>query len=385
MVASPVLREATFWDFAQVAKLKERLGLAADSRENWERLWQTNPALGTSDVGHPIGWVLEAGKEIVGYLGSIRLQCYFGDRRLSAVAAHAFVVEAPYRALALSLAGAFYAQKGVDLYVSTSAIESTGKMALLFKSARVPQADYDTVFFWVLRAYPFARAVVKKLHLHSVASQICSLGISCVIGTHTLFRKPRRRSLRRPMSVTPLPIQAIDQAFLSLWHQKIREHCCLLTDRSPETLKWHFQIPGDQGTAVVLGCFQGGKLEGYAVVRSDTDHEIGLRKSAIADMIVRDDNPDVIRALLIASYEHAMIQETDVLEIQGFPRHLRAVFSEFRPHSRKYPACPYYFKAADPKLQKELENPAAWYACPYDGDATLIRPSYPSLEKLQED
>jgi hypothetical protein len=98
-------------------------------------------------------------------------------------------------------------------------------------------------------------------------------------------------------------------------------------------------------------------------------------------MLVRNDDADVIRALFLASYDYATEKRSDVLEVQGFPPQVRAVFSEFRPYSRKYPACPYYFKAADPRLQERLEDPSVWYACPYDGDATLIRPSNPSSSR----
>ncbi|HKW16995.1 MAG TPA: hypothetical protein VJO35_05755 [Terriglobales bacterium] len=170
----------------------------------------------------------------------------------------------------------------------------------------------------------------------------------------------------------------IGQDFLTLWTLKIQEKYCLLADRHPDTLKWHFKVPGDQGSVMILGCYEDGILIGYAVVRTDTDRHNGLRKCIIPDMLVRSDNPEVIRALLVACYRHAVREGSDVLEVQGFPPQLRAVFSELRPYSRKFPACPYYFKAADPRLHKELENPSAWYACPYDGDATLIRPSYPS-------
>lgn len=375
ILARPHLREASFSDFSQVAKLKERSGLAPDSIENWDRLWRDNPALHPTEPHRPIGWVLEVDREIVGYLGSIPLQCYLGNRRLQAVAAHGFVVDQAYRALALSLAAAFYSQKGIDLYLTTSAIETTAKLAILFKSAQVPQADYDTVFFWVLRAHPFSRMVVRKLDLSPTLSSVSTLGISLAIGTHRLIRNPVRR-LRRPMYVREMRMEAIDQEFLRLWHQKTQEQRCLLTDRSPEMLRWHFRVPGDQGCVTVLGCYPDERLEGYAVLRTDTDRQTDLRKSVIADMLVKNNDADVTRALLTACYKYAVREKSDVFEVQGFPPQLRSVFSEFRPHSRKYPACPYYFKAADPELQKQLEDPSAWYACPYDGDATLIRPSY---------
>src|SRR5215469_15127094 len=68
------LREAMFSDFDSVARLKQRCGVVADSIENWHRLWLHNPALGKNTVRRPIGWVLEADHEIVGYLGNISLQ-----------------------------------------------------------------------------------------------------------------------------------------------------------------------------------------------------------------------------------------------------------------------------------------------------------------------
>lgn len=376
-VCSPKLRNATFSDFSQIARLKERAGLTSDSIANWERLWKHNPAIVCGNIPRPIGWVLEADGEIVGYLGNIPLRCYFRGRWLSAVAAHAFVVEPPYRAMALSLAGAFYGQEDVDLYLSTSAIESTGKLARLFKSAQVPQPDYDSVFFWVLRAYPFSRATLRKFHLPPVLSSIACLGLSLVFGTSAFLRGPSRKKFGKQMAVEAITLDAIDQGFLELWRHKTRDNSRLFADRHPDTLKWHFQIPGDRGSVVVLACRQGELLEGYAILRTDTNAQTGLRKSVIADMLVENDNCEIVRLLLSACYERAIKEGSDVLEAQGFPSQMREVFSESRPHSRRYPACPYYFKAADPELQKELDDATAWYACPYDGDTTLIRPSYP--------
>src|SRR5215469_11059279 len=78
------LREATFADFDSVARLKQRCGLPADSIENWQRLWLHNPALAHTAANHPIGWVLDANHEVVGYLGNISLECRFGERTISA-------------------------------------------------------------------------------------------------------------------------------------------------------------------------------------------------------------------------------------------------------------------------------------------------------------
>lgn len=370
------LREALFSDFYAVAELKNRWGLAADSIENWERLWRRNPALVQNGVQPPIGWVLEANGAIVGYLGNIPLQCRYGDRTLTAVAAHGFVVDAPYRAVGLSLAAAFFRQKSVDLYLSTSAIEGVGKIAVAFKSAPVPQADYDTVLFWVLQPYPFAQALMKKLNLGPTLSRVGSIVASVAVGTDRILRRRWPKPVSTAYTISEIGPNDIGEDFQALWDDKLKEGSRLLGDRTPAALRWHFEIPGDRGRARVICCRKNEELVGYAVVRSDTDLKNDLRKSVIADLLARQDDRAIVRALLTAAHEYAKQAGSYVLEMQGFPAGIRRVCSEWNPYRRKYPACPYYYKAADPVLHKVLSDGAAWYACPYDGDATLIRPSY---------
>jgi hypothetical protein len=370
------LREAIFSDFDAVAELKKRWGLAADSIENWDRLWRRNPAIEQSGVLPSIGWVLEANGTIVGYLGNIPLQCRLGDKTLTAVAAHGFVVDAPYRAVGLSLASAFFRQKGVDLYLSTSAIEAVGKIAVAFKSAPVPQADYDTVLFWVLKLYPFSQALMKKLNLGPALSWAGSIVASLAVGADRILRRRWPKSVPSPYTINDIAPNDIGNDFQDLWDSKLEEGSRLFGDRSPVALRWHFEIPGARGSARVICCRENEELVGYAVVRSDTDPKNGLQKSVIADLIARQDDPAIVRALLAAAHRYSKRAGSHVLEMQGFPSGIRGVCSEWNPYQRKYPACPYYYKAADPLLHKTLLDGAAWYACPFDGDATLIRPSY---------
>jgi hypothetical protein len=371
------LREVTFSDFEEVAKLKRRCGIVEDSPENWTRLWRLNPVLGEEKARRPIGWVLDAAGEIVGYLGNISLQCRYGDKTLSAVATHGFCVDPPYRAVALTLASVFYRQKSVDFFVSSSAIEATGKMAMAFKCAAVPQPEYDTLLFWVLRPYSFARTLTRMLDIRPLLVPISSALIALGVAADKILRR------RWPRGTATLKIIAgglgdSRNEIEGLWGEKLKEGTRLYGDRSSEVLRWHFEIPGDRGSVRMLRCYEDVNLMGYAVVRSDEDPRDGIRRSLIADLIARNDDPKVVQALWVAAYEHAKIAGSDVLEVQGFPSHIREVALGWRPYRRKYPACPYYYRATDPELHKALSDPAAWYACPYDGDATLIRPSHSS-------
>jgi hypothetical protein len=103
-----------------------------------------------------------------------------------------------------------------------------------------------------------------------------------------------------------------------------------------------------------------------------------VQKSLVADILAKHDDPEVLRALLIAAYDDAKRAGSYILELLGFPQNIRRVFLQWNPYLRKYPACPFYYKAADPVLHKALSDGMAWYATPFDGDTTLIRPSFSS-------
>lgn len=376
----PTLRKAAFSDFSAVAALKQRWGLSPDSFENWERLWRFNPALPHIQSDRPMGWVLEAEGRVVGYLGNISLLYQYGDRRLTAVAGHGFVIEPAYRAAGVSLNAAFYRQKSVDLYLTTSAIASVGKMARAFKADPLPQSDYDTVLFWVLQPYRFAEELTAKLELNTFWSRAASVIISWAVSTDTVLRLRWPRSSEH-CAVREIALSEIGDDFQDLWIHKCKEKRQLLADRSPVALQWHFAVPGDKGDARVLCCYHNRELLGYAVIRTDTT-ATGQRKSVVADMIIKHDDAAVAKILLVAAYENAKQLGSYVLEVFGFPQSIRQVCSQWNPYQRKYPACPFYYKAGDPYLHESLSHQAEWYASPFDGDTTLIRPSFSSSGKL---
>ena len=108
------------------------------------------------------------------------------------------------------------------------------------------------------------------------------------------------------------------------------------------------------------------------MIRSDPEGMNGLRRSTIADMLAKEDDPAILRFLWAAAYDHAKYVGSHVLEVLGFPYSIREVCSQWNSYRRKYPACPFYYKAADPTLHKTFSDGRAWYATPFDGDTTLM-------------
>jgi hypothetical protein len=365
------LREAVFSDFEAVHALKQRWGLIPDSFGNWTRLWRDNPALQHCPQPLPIGWVLEADGRVVGYLGNIASVYHFGGRRLLAVTGHALVVEPAHRMLSFTLNAAFYRQPIVDLYLTTTAIESVGRIAKALRCSPLPQMDYE-VLFWVLRSQPFAQEVIAKLQLGPGVSRLAGAIATLAAGTDKVLRRrwPRRRDLS--ITVRQISVAEIGDDFQTLWQAKLHEAPRLLADRSPDTLRWHCQTPGDKGSTALFCCYSGQELLGYIVVRSDPVQTRGVRRSMVADMIAKNDDPATLNALCVAAYRHGKLIGSHVLEILGFPPSIRSVCSQSDPYLRKYPSCPFYYKAADPSLHQTLAEPSLWYASPFDGDTTLM-------------
>jgi hypothetical protein len=365
------LREAKLSDYEAITDIKRRGGIVVDPIENWERLWVQNPAL-EYVKGLPMGWVLEAQDKVVGYLGSIPLLYRSGCKRLTAVAGTGFVVDPEYRSSSLTLDSAFYRQKPVDLHLATTAIEAVGKLAIAFKSAPLPQPDFDAVLFWILRPYPFAQALMKKLDLMPPLPGIGSVLASMAIQSDRLFRRRGPSQCVTSLDVTESPVSEIGEEFDALWTGKTSESPRLYADRSAATLRWHFQIPGHQGTTHVLSCRNKGTLIGYAVVRNDPERPDGLKRSLLADLLAKGDDAEIVRALFLAAFELARRSNSHVLEVIGLPPSVRQVISESNPYVHKLPSCPFYYRANDPALHHALSDYRAWYVTAYDGDRTIM-------------
>jgi hypothetical protein len=320
----------------------------------------------------PIGWVLEAQGKVVGYLGNISTMYRYGDQTLTAVTGSGLVVDLAYRAMAPSLNSAFYRQKSVDLYLTTTAVEAVGKISLAFKAAPLPQAEYDSMLFWVLEPRPFAEVLMKKLELQPSLSRLGSMLTSLAVRMDRTLHRRWPSGNAATLAIKDIGVDEVGDEFRSLWREKLKEEPRLLADRDPETLRWHFEVPGDQGSARVLCYHKDKELLGYAVVRHEPpSHASGLRRSIIADMLARGDDPIVLRSLWLAAYDRAKQAGSHIFEVLGFPPSIRQICSDWHPYLRKYPACPFYYKAADPTLHQTFSDGRLWYASPFDGDTTL--------------
>jgi hypothetical protein len=117
--------------------------------------------------------------------------------------------------------------------------------------------------------------------------------------------------------------------------------------------------------------YSGSQLVGYSsIVRADSPH-IGLQRAYVADIFVENDDPHVIRQLLHASAQQARTDGAAMIEVVGFPAHIRQLLQQYRPFTLINPCWPFLYRAPDSQLHHALEDSALWHASLFDGDGSI--------------
>lgn len=365
------VREAQFSDFERVSALNQSLGQGPDSIQNWRRLWSDNPALADGRDRAPIGWVLEASQRIVGFLGSIPLQYEFEGSVVRAVTTCRFAVEPAYRAFSHLLAVSLFRQKDVDLFLNTTATVAAGRIMTALKASSLPQPDYGTVLFWVLEPRRFSKELLKKLGVKDPFVGPGSTITSLTLRADSAIRRRGPRAALSNCSIQEIDIKKIGPEFESLWRDYSRRTPGLFALRTPEVMRWHFDPPGNRRKVRAFASYEGSELVGYMIVRHEGPDTEGIRRSLVADLLVKGDDPQILEPLFVVALASAKDSGCDVLEVMGFPVRIRQTFLQWKPYSRQYPACPFFYKARDRALHEKLAKERSWYAGPFDGDGTL--------------
>jgi len=347
------------------------MGSRRSSGTRWPR--PENPALGFFDSSPAIGWVIEAGNRIVGHLGSIPQLYQFGERTLLTAATAGFIVEPDFRDFShiFGLLRKFFDQPGFNLVLDTTASQAAGALFRALRGAPMPVADYNRVLFWVTSGIGFAGAALRRLGIPYPLSGLALWPAGAALMADSLRRGPRRTARTRGLDVTSLPVAEVGDEFDELWRRKLEEPPRLMGWRTSAALKWHFHGLDQEGGVHVLCCRRKGELRGYLILARTDTASISLKRMRAVDMLVLGNEPDAVDILLAAAFDHARAAGVHLLELIGFPSEIRSRMLAGRPYVRRLPTFPYFYKARDEEIARRLENPDAWYACPYDGDASL--------------
>jgi hypothetical protein len=370
------LRDANPGDALEVTAFLRGLGLVMPDGDDaiiahWRALWTNNPALKVHGAGVALGWILEDAGRIVGFFGNIPQVSYFDGKPVRVSSARAWAVDKAYRSETPRLCEAFFGQSVADVVLISSANAPAGRRCLEFGGARMPQADYEKILYWVLDASRFIRAGLRKKGQGAMVSW--TGGVLGAVAMNAQMRLRGRRPFAPLQDIDIIPIDGIDAAFDDLWARKLKEVSGrLLACRNAETLRWYFGLSQNADQARVLCCMQNGRLQGYAVVVREDAPTIGLKRIKIADLFVAGDEMEVVDALLTAAYEYGLATRCHVLEVIGLPDTLRRQALTHKPFERPMATFPFFFKALNSELTAPLSEPQGWYVTAFDGDTALL-------------
>jgi hypothetical protein len=377
MSAKARIREATIADRTQVELLLDHFQMRTDAELSsgsswWEWLWRRNANFGLDRIDHPLGWVLEADNEIVGFFGNIPMLYQFGQKTLLASIASHWAVRKPFRSQTNELATAYFNQPNVDLLMVTTAIKPTVRIFERHAAKPMPLSNYQKVLFWVIDPRGFISASLCKKKIHPNIAKYCGAIISPFIKTVSRLAKHHIVSKDSEIQVQTIQLDDVNGEFDVLWQRKNSDKGCLYAFRRAEDLLWHFECISQHADIRIICCRRLGILEGYAILMCEEIAEIGLVRAKLVDLFVLDDMPDILNTLLAESYKLAKTRGCHIFEIVGCTPQIRALAKRFKPLSRLYENLGFYYKASSMELDKSLELPNAWYPTLFDGDSSLF-------------
>lgn len=342
------LRPARLDDYDKIRQLAFEHGLEFPEAEDWRTLWLENPLTPRYGPDSPIGWVLETPSgEIVGNFGTVRTRYKLRGDDVVAAAGRAWIVTAAYRGFALQLLDEYFNQPGVDVFIN-NAVSAPAVASFELFSRRVPLGAWESMTYWITG--PAERTVPVT---------------------------PQGRG-----SYAVETSDRFDGRFDEFWNELLRQNPArLLAERNARALAWHFNVAMRHGRLHVVTASRNRQLRAYCILtrhehpfqlppfpRRDTR---GVRGMRLVDYQSIEPDVDLLPELLAAALRRCAAEGLSMLEHfgQGVPK-MRAV-DDRAPYRTCLTNWKFFYRAADPRLDAQLAEPARWDPSAYDGEASL--------------
>lgn len=364
----PVLRQASFEDYDQIAAVEEANGLSSKPREEWLHLWQSNPAY-QQNPGWPIGWVLEdADGRIVGSLQNVPCLFRFDGRTYVGGFGRGWAVDVKYRAFSLLLVVRQLQQPNVDLRLTSTASPKT--TALLSKQgwSRVPAGEWDHSALWVTS---YARTV--RSYLATKAPGVISTLAGSLLYVPLLAKDMISARSRQFNTGCELEwCTGFDERFDKFWEElESQNPRVLLATRDRQTLEWHFKYALEQERIWILTACDGPRVLAYAILERRDAQALDLARMLLVDFQALAGDQDLASAMISCVLERCRREGIQVLENMGCWLEKQQPHIPRAPHRRDLGNWSYLYQATNQGLVDALKNAESWRPTQYDADGSL--------------
>lgn len=356
-------------DYAEIAALHVRNGVAIRPYDGWSTIWVGNPAYEEQASDWPIGWILEAeGRGVVGWVGNIPSAYQFMKRRLLAATPSSWVVDAQYRGHAIIILKRFLRQKNVDLFICNGVSPASEPFARHLGFSPVPVGAWHKSSFWItnypgftqaalrMKSVPLARAISYPLSGALIGWGWCNDGWR---GNRNSIAEIER-------------CWEFDRRFDQFWDELQRQsETLLLAVRTRETLAWHFRNALLQRKVWILATHTGSRLTAYAIFDAQDNPEIGLKRVRLVDFQALRGSENALLSAVLWMLHRCREDGVHMLEVSGCWLNRPGLPRIVAPYRRTMASWSYYYRAPGPELQALLMDPKVWAPTSFEGDASL--------------
>lgn len=365
------LRAATLADAPAVAALISGMGFRPRSAAAWRWLFEENPARAEYDVPPDIGWVLEDGDALLGYLGNVPLSYMLDGKPVRAASCTDYYALPAAGAGGAGLLRAFFRQCGVDVFLTTTANARTAPMYEMFDSVAPPDASLSEEYVWVAHDSIALREMLAKRGLPPVFAGAVgalvgpvSAQVRALVGFSTVPKAVPAAE------ITELGPEDIDQRFERLW-QGAASSPGLRVRRDSRGVQWYLSNPDAGAVPTVFAAVEGGEIVGYAAVAANRTADAQIGRLSVLDVLTLPGRERVIPALLERTVMHARKMQLGFVYARPCGISLAPHFRALQPRVQRFDQPMFYFRAADRHRTAELARPGLWDATGLDGDAPL--------------
>ena len=368
-MCSIIVREASLDDESAVQILCERNGLGRERSDGaWRWIWEGNKYYNDD---WPLGWVLESDGEVVGFIGNIPRPYTFRGKLWIAGVARSFVVDKEFRSHTLQLVATFFKKNQADILIFSSCNKDAEAIFSLARAKKVPQPNYNKDLFWIVSPVGSVSSILRKKGLGKTLSILIARIVIPFIYLEMLFRR-RWNDFDSDEVEIVSPADLTDEIDDFWRYLKISNPNRLLSFRDLEAIQWQFfNVSAATRSPKIFILRRKDVFCGYAIVTRADSEKYGLTRIMINDLIVRDDNPDMIRELVLKVFRYAKNERVALLQMVGFPVPVRSAIDSMHPFLRSVSYYPFLYHAVNPELVDELDKEVVWYASTFDGDSSI--------------
>jgi hypothetical protein len=369
--AAPRLREASFDDYPKIALLQAEHGMGVRSREEWQHLWGDNPAYVDLQGKWPIGWVLEAGCDIVGYFGNIPVLYELNGKRLIAGCGHSWVVASVYRGYSILLLDQFLRQKNADLCLSTTVNLASYNAHVALGALPVPVGAWDRSSVWITTYTSFVASWLARKKCPLASGLSYPISIALFARDAVINRRLLKRS-NGNLNPNIKCYDTFDERFDAFWDTLRAENPnTLLAVRSRQVLEWHFRYALRENRLWIVTVGAGSCICAYAIFLLKRKSPQALKRMMFVDFEATRDKTTLCYPLLLWALDRCRRESIHLLEAPGLRPKGVGDIGMLAPYNIQQEAGSYLYKAGDRTLAGMLNDPDVWAPSLFDSDASF--------------